>query len=180
MGQSPSKRVEEALRASPEFAAACDGAFARCRAEAAGAFPGVLPHQLPRAAQLLHADLSASLPLVRRWASASPPSRARVDAALRRAVRGAAAAAEVEARGLDRDEFGDFAAELFGAAVLAGAAGAAARGAAPEPRRSPEPGRRRAPGPGSWRGRWAPTPPRSSSPCTWACREVSAFRGVGL
>nr|CAD1836983.1 unnamed protein product [Ananas comosus var. bracteatus] len=131
MGLSPSKRVEEALRASPEFAAACDGAFARCRAEAAGAFPGVLPHQLPRAAQLLHADLSASLPLVRRWASpASPPSRARVDAALRRAVSGAAAAAAVEARGLDRDEFGDFAAELFGAAVLAGAAGAAARGAA--------------------------------------------------
>ena len=117
MGLSPSKRVDAALRRAPAFAAACDDAFDRCLADAQGAFRGVRRYQLADAAARLHASLRASVPLVRRWVP-SPPPRARVDAALR------AAGLEGEAE-LSRAQLGEFAAELFREAVLAGAAGAA-------------------------------------------------------
>ncbi|PAN38876.1 hypothetical protein PAHAL_7G203900 [Panicum hallii] len=117
MGLSPSKRVDAALRRAPAFAAACDDAFDRCLADAQGAFRGVRLYQLADAAARLHASLRASVPLVRRWVP-SPPPRARVDAALR------AAGLEGEAE-LSRAQLGEFAAELFREAVLAGAAGAA-------------------------------------------------------
>ncbi|KAJ1271707.1 hypothetical protein BS78_06G146700 [Paspalum vaginatum] len=114
MGLSPSKRVDATLRRAPAFAAACDSAFDRCLAAAQRAFQGVRLYQLADAAAYLHSELVASVPLVRRWAP-SPPARARVDAALR------AAGLEAEAE-LSRDQFGEFAAELFTEAVLAGAA----------------------------------------------------------
>ncbi|CAD6260415.1 unnamed protein product [Miscanthus lutarioriparius] len=69
---------------------------------------------LADAAAHLHSELSASVPLVRRWVP-SPPPRARVDAALR------AAGLEDEAE-LSRLQFREFAVELFREAVLAGAA----------------------------------------------------------
>ncbi|CAL5016156.1 unnamed protein product [Urochloa decumbens] len=117
MGLSPSKRVDATLRRSPAFAAACDVAFDRCRADAQGAFGGVRRYQLASAAAHLHAALRASVPLVRRWV-ATPPPRARVDAALR-------AAGLQDEEELDRPRFSEFAAELFREAVLAGAAEAA-------------------------------------------------------
>lgn len=117
MGLSPSKRVDAALRRAPAFAAGCDAAFDRCLADAQHAFSGVRRYQLADAAAYLHADLHASLPIVRRWVPAPPP-RARVDAALR------SAGLDGEAE-LSRARFGEFAAELFREAVLAGATGAA-------------------------------------------------------
>ncbi|KAL6650964.1 hypothetical protein ACP70R_009889 [Stipagrostis hirtigluma subsp. patula] len=117
MGLSPSKRVDAALRRAPAFTAACDAAFDRCLADAQRAFRGVRRYQLADATAHLHAELRASLPLVRRWVP-SPPPRARVDAALR------AAGLEGDAE-LSRAQFGEFAAELFREAVLAGAAEAA-------------------------------------------------------
>ncbi|GJN02468.1 hypothetical protein PR202_ga19822 [Eleusine coracana subsp. coracana] len=117
MGLSPSKRVDAALRRAPAFAAACDEAFDRCLADAQRAFPGVRLYQIADAAGYLHADLRESVPLVRRWVPAPPP-RSRVDAALR------AAGLEGEAE-LSRARFGEFAAELFKEAVLAGAGEAA-------------------------------------------------------
>ncbi|KQJ83356.1 uncharacterized protein LOC100842706 [Brachypodium distachyon] len=117
MGLSPSKRVDAALRRAPAFAAACDAAFDRCLADAQRAFEGVRPYQLADASAHLHSALRASLPLVRRWVP-SPPPRARVDGALR--------AAGLDGAGeLSREQFGEFAAELFREAVLAGAMGAA-------------------------------------------------------
>uniref|UniRef100_A0A453CAQ4 Uncharacterized protein n=5 Tax=Triticinae TaxID=1648030 RepID=A0A453CAQ4_AEGTS len=117
MGLSPSKRVDAALRRAPAFAAGCDAAFDRCLADAQHAFSGVRPYQLADASAHLHSALRGSLPIVRRWVP-SPPPRVRVDSALR--VSGLEGAAE-----LSRDQFGEFAAELFREAVLAGAAEAA-------------------------------------------------------
>uniref|UniRef100_A0A0E0KSA6 Uncharacterized protein n=1 Tax=Oryza punctata TaxID=4537 RepID=A0A0E0KSA6_ORYPU len=117
MGLSPSKRVDTALRGAPAFAAACDDAFSRCLADAQHAFAGVRPYQLADASAHLHASLLGSLPLVRRWVP-SPPPRSRVDSALR-------AAGLEDAAMLSRGQFGEFAAELFREAVLAGAAQAA-------------------------------------------------------
>ncbi|CAN6249208.1 unnamed protein product [Urochloa humidicola] len=113
MGLSPSKRVDATLRRSPAFAAACDVAFDRCRADAQGAFGGVRRYQLAAAAAHLHAALRASVPLVRRWVPSQPP-RARVDAA-----------GLQDEEELNRPQFWEFAAELFREAVLAGAAEAA-------------------------------------------------------
>ncbi|GJN27174.1 hypothetical protein PR202_gb15171 [Eleusine coracana subsp. coracana] len=118
MGLSPSKRVDAALRRAPAFAAACDDAFDRCLADAQRAFTGVRLYQIADAAGYLHAELRESVPIVRRWVPAPPP-RARVDSALR------AAGLEGEAE-LSRARFGEFAAELFKEAVLAGAGEAAA------------------------------------------------------
>src|SRR5688572_12887279 len=101
MGISPSKRVDAALRRAPLFAAACDAAFDRCLADAQRRFPGVRRYQLADAAAHLHSELSASVPLVRRWVP-SPPPRVRVDAALR------AAGLEDEAE-LSRLQFREFA-----------------------------------------------------------------------
>jgi hypothetical protein len=114
MGLSPSKRVDAALRRAPLFAAACDAAFDRCLADAQRHFPGVRRYQLADAAAHLHSELSASVPLVRRWVP-SPPPRARVDAALR-------AAGLEDGAELSRLQFREFAVELFREAVLAGAA----------------------------------------------------------
>ncbi|XP_062226048.1 uncharacterized protein LOC133924493 [Phragmites australis] len=117
MGLSPSKRVDAALRRAPAFAASCDAAFDRCLADAQRAFPGVRRYQLADAAANIHSELRRTLPLVRRWVP-SPPPRTRVDAALR--------AAGLEGEGeLSRAQFGEFAAELFREAVLAGALEAA-------------------------------------------------------
>ncbi|MQM13749.1 hypothetical protein Taro_046675 [Colocasia esculenta] len=116
MGTNASKRVEGALASSLEFEAACDAVYHDCLSLAQHAFPGVRPYQLSDAAARLHALLSGSLPLVRRWVP-SPPGQAEVDSALRRALGG-----ERPAGGcLGRREFGAFALELFREAVLSGA-----------------------------------------------------------
>jgi hypothetical protein len=117
MGLSPSKRVDAALRRAPAFAAACDDAFDRCLADAQRAFQGVRRYQLSDASAHLHAELRTSVPIVRRWVP-TPPPRARVDSALRAAGLGG----EAE---LSRAQFGEFSAELFKEAVLAGATDAA-------------------------------------------------------
>ncbi|EHA8588741.1 Armadillo repeat-containing protein 2 [Cocos nucifera] len=118
MGLNVSKRVERSLRSSPEFDAACGSIYDRCLADAQHAFPGVRLYQLASAAAHLHAALSVSLPLVRRWVP-SPPAQAQVDAALRRV--------DPEAEALGPAEFRAFAAELFKDAILAGAGAAVLR-----------------------------------------------------
>ncbi|KAG0499842.1 hypothetical protein HPP92_004098 [Vanilla planifolia] len=119
MGIGASKRVEEALISSPVFAAACESVYEDCLAEAQHAFAGVRPYQLGDAADRLHAALSHSLPLVRRWVPLPPP-RQEVDKAFCR-VAGASADA------LHLPEFKAFATELFRAAIMAGAGAAVAR-----------------------------------------------------
>lgn len=112
MGINASKRVERALEASPEFDAACEAVFEHCRSEAQHAFRGVRRYQLADAAARLHAALSESLRLVRRWVP-SPPGQAQVDAALRRVDPGG--------DDLAPDEFRAFAVELFRDAVVTAA-----------------------------------------------------------
>ncbi|CAA6660318.1 unnamed protein product [Spirodela intermedia] len=106
MGINASKRVEKTLSSSPELDAACDAVYDDCLALTQHAFPGVRPYQLLDAAARLHAVLSDSLPLVRRWVP-SPPGQARW----------------TRPSATPRPEFKAFAVELFRVAVLSNAGG---------------------------------------------------------
>ncbi|KAM0940668.1 hypothetical protein DsansV1_C18g0152691 [Dioscorea sansibarensis] len=111
MGLIVSKRVNETLLSSPAFTAACDSIYADCLSKAQHAFSGVRRYQLGDAAVHLHATLSITIPLIRRWVP-SPPSQAQADAALRR----------LDPHGgwedLNPNQFRSFALELFREAVV--------------------------------------------------------------
>ncbi|OWM67904.1 uncharacterized protein LOC116197457 [Punica granatum] len=116
---SSRNRVKSAVSKSPEFDSACDSAFAHCLSLTQHSFPGVFPYQLPAASAHLHRSLSSSLPLVRRWVP-SPPSRSQIDSALRLVLHQTRPPPPLPdgTQILGQAEFKQWAAELFGAAVV--------------------------------------------------------------
>ncbi|KAH7854099.1 hypothetical protein Vadar_010125 [Vaccinium darrowii] len=124
MGLSPSKRVSQTFTNSPDFNSSCNSVYQECLTLTQHAFPGVLPHQLPHAAFLLHHSLSSTHPLLKRWAP-SPPTRSRVNRAYRTIItrhrsrsRTVSDEEEEEEPCLGPAEFEEFAFEVFTGDVM--------------------------------------------------------------
>lgn len=113
MGLSPSKRVTHTLSTSSAFTSACDSAYDETLTLSQHAFPGVPPYQLASSATRLHHALS-SLPLFSLYLP-SPPSTSQVDATYKSILRRRRRDGEPC---LGREEFREFALELFAGAIL--------------------------------------------------------------
>ncbi|ESQ38977.1 hypothetical protein EUTSA_v10001662mg [Eutrema salsugineum] len=120
MGISGSKRVKTTLSNSPEFDSACDSAYEESLSLAQHAFAGVRPYQLFSSAAHIHRNLSSlRFPLIIRWVP-SPPSQSQVDSALRVTISRAATATEDEEI-LGKEDFKEWAVEVFAEAVVGNA-----------------------------------------------------------
>ncbi|KAL3529018.1 hypothetical protein ACH5RR_008340 [Cinchona calisaya] len=126
MGLSASKRVKQSLTNSPDFNSACNSVYESSLALAQHAFPGIKPYQLFSAIERLHQTLinSSSIPLITKWAP-HPPTREQVDRAfksiLSRRRQSDSSPDEESDVVLGKEEFGEFAVEVFADGVVSSA-----------------------------------------------------------
>ncbi|XP_010268248.1 PREDICTED: uncharacterized protein LOC104605260 [Nelumbo nucifera] len=119
MGLSASKRVEQALRNSPDFDAACNSVYDECLDLSQHAFSGVRPYQLDGASERLHLNLSTVHPLVKKWVP-SPPARTQVHRAFKIVIERSTDHSS-DGETLGPSEFKAFAVELFRDAIVSNA-----------------------------------------------------------